>query len=100
MPTACLALLATPHKCVVHAPRPPLQELGLLPPDDSPFIGGRVAPNPNILQVCSLMSFFSICMPAALQSPSLRGSPHTRMCAANCSGPCERLRCCQRLSSN
>ncbi|PRW58326.1 histone-lysine N-methyltransferase Mes-4 [Chlorella sorokiniana] len=27
-----------------------LQELGLLPPDDSPFTGGRVAPNPNLLQ--------------------------------------------------
>lgn len=34
-----------------HGPPVPLQELGLLPPDDSPFTGGRVAPNPNLLQV-------------------------------------------------
>jgi hypothetical protein len=29
-----------------------LQELGLLPPDNSPYTNARPAPNPNLLQVC------------------------------------------------
>lgn len=31
--------------------RAAVQEWGLLPPDNSPYVGGRVAPNANLLQV-------------------------------------------------